>query len=369
MSHEEKSMVGKVLVVDDEDTLRLTIKTRLTAGGFETDAAVDGEEAIEKLKQTPFDVVLLDINMPRMDGITALGMITELRPNTDVIMLTGFADFSTAIECLKKGAKDYLVKPIDTTELITRMRSLLRARNSEAALTTLKREHASFVFDRVVDPASKIQLAAAKMIEGGFGKITKEQSVVLKAIDEFSAMIVSGSVQSLDPAFLSPGGGAEHRKEVSLDTILNGVEEYAAALASASNVEWVSELKGKLPKIACDESLLREAFRSVVTVAVGLAAKNARVTVSTEKETADNMVTLNVAVDKLGERGKKVADQLAKPLDSIGGQLQKLGGEMLLLYFAQRTLMAHGGKVAIGTGKKETVFACTVAKKGIQEQV
>src|SRR3990172_1887261 len=184
-------MVGKVLVVDDEDTLRLTIKTRLSAGGFETDAAVDGEEAIEKLKRTPFDVVLLDINMPRMDGITALGIISEQFPTTDVIMLTGFADFSTAIDCLKKGAKDYLVKPIDTTELITRMRSLLRARNSEAALDTIRKTQASFLFDRVVAPVVKIYDALGNLKKGDLGKLSKDQSALLTGLEEIAETVIS----------------------------------------------------------------------------------------------------------------------------------------------------------------------------------
>jgi DNA-binding NtrC family response regulator len=102
-------MTGKILVVDDEDTLRLTLKTRLVSSGFEVDTARDGEEALEKIGATSFDVVLLDINMPRMDGIMTLDYIMRDHPETDVIMLTGFADFTTAIDCLKKGAKDYLV--------------------------------------------------------------------------------------------------------------------------------------------------------------------------------------------------------------------------------------------------------------------
>ena len=355
-------MVGKVLVVDDEDTLRLTIKTRLSAGGFETDAAVDGEEAIEKLKRTPFDVVLLDINMPRMDGITALGIISEQFPTTDVIMLTGFADFSTAIDCLKKGAKDYLVKPIDTTELITRMRSLLRARNSEAALDTLKKNHASFVFDQVIDAAVKISDALGMLAKGELGKVTKEQQSVLSSLNEMAQAIVTAGIESIDPVFLTPGGRKDAGKEVSLDKVLGGVSEFISAVAKSKNVEFVSHLKGKLPSVVCEEVRMREALRSVGVAAVGIAAEGAALSLDAEKDSGDK-VTIKLTVSKSGEKGERLADQLRKPLDSVGGQFQKLDEDSLLLYAAQRALAAQGGSLSVHSEKSQVVFECSLPKK------
>lgn len=356
-------MVGKVLVVDDEDTLRLTVKTRLTAGGFETDAAVDGEEAIEKLKQIPFDVVLLDINMPRMDGITALGIMTEEYPNTDVIMLTGFADFATAIECLKKGAKDYLVKPIDTTELITRMRSLLRARHSEAALNSLKRNHATFLFDQVVDSALKIQDAVSAMADESFGKVSKDQSTVLSALQELSGAIVSTSVKTLEAQFLTSGGNDVDRENISLEKILEGVSEYCKVVGKSKGVDFTSDVKGKQPKILGSEPRLREAVRSVAVAALGLAAKGAKASLSVHEGKDKNSVMINISISKIGDKGQKAIDQVRKPIESIGGQLQKLDHDALLLYTAQRTLMTYGGNLDVESSKGGTVFGCRVAQK------
>ncbi len=145
-------MNDKILVVDDEESLRLTMKLKLKAAGFDVDVAEDGEAALEKLKGQKFDAVLLDINMPRMSGIEALGIIRQQFPQTEAIMLTGFADFSTAIECLKNGARDYLVKPIDTTELITRLKSLLRSKSSEQALLEVQRQYTSIFFNDMLEP-------------------------------------------------------------------------------------------------------------------------------------------------------------------------------------------------------------------------
>jgi two-component system response regulator HydG len=158
-------MNDKILVVDDEESLRLTLRLKLKAAGFDVDVTEDGESAIEKLKTRAFDAVLLDINMPRMNGIEALGIIRQQFPQTEVIMLTGFADFTTAIDCLKNGARDYLVKPIDTTELITRLRSLLRSRSSEQALYEVQHQYASIFFEDMRGPLTEIQNDLNKVLK------------------------------------------------------------------------------------------------------------------------------------------------------------------------------------------------------------
>jgi YesN/AraC family two-component response regulator len=161
-------MNERILIVDDEESLRMSLKFKLKSAGFDVDVAVDGEEALDKLKSKQVDVVLLDINMPRMSGIEALTRIRQDFPQTEAIMLTGFADFSTAIECLKMGARDYLVKPVDTTELVTRVRSLIRSRVSERALQEVQERLSSVLPNDLMGPLTKVQdlLDQASKLEG-----------------------------------------------------------------------------------------------------------------------------------------------------------------------------------------------------------
>jgi len=181
-------MNERILVVDDEESLRLSLKFKLKSAGFDVDTAVDGEEALEKLKAKPADVVLLDINMPRMSGIEALTIIRQTYPQTEAIMLTGFADFSTAIECLKIGAKDYLVKPVDTTELVTRLRSLVRSRSTELALQEVHQEYLGFLSEELMGPLREIQTMldqASKLA----GDAEKERKKILKGAREIAAKL------------------------------------------------------------------------------------------------------------------------------------------------------------------------------------
>ena len=110
--------MAKLLVVDDEKNLRLVVQKEMTRQGHEVEVAENGEAAWEKLEQQDFDVVLCDINMPRLDGIGLLRRMDEKVQNPpEIIMLTGQATVESAIEAMKLGAYDYLTKPYRITEL------------------------------------------------------------------------------------------------------------------------------------------------------------------------------------------------------------------------------------------------------------
>src|SRR5215212_7039052 len=107
----------RLLVAEDEANLRLVLQKELQRLGFRVDVVPDGEAALRRLEEGNVDVLLSDINMPRMDGMELLRRVRE-RPNPpEVIMLTGHATVETAIEAMKLGAYDYLTKPYHITEL------------------------------------------------------------------------------------------------------------------------------------------------------------------------------------------------------------------------------------------------------------
>lgn len=110
--------MAKLLVVDDEKNLRLVVQKEMTRQGHQVDEAADGEAAWESLEAEDFDVLLCDINMPRLDGMGLLRRLREKSQNPpEIIMLTGQGTVETAIEAMKLGAYDYLTKPYRITEL------------------------------------------------------------------------------------------------------------------------------------------------------------------------------------------------------------------------------------------------------------
>ena len=110
--------MAKLLVVDDESNLRLVVQKEMSRQGHEVETASDGEAAWSLIEEEDFDVLLCDINMPRLDGIGLLRRLREKSQNPpEVIMLTGHATVETAIEAMKLGAYDYLTKPYRIIEL------------------------------------------------------------------------------------------------------------------------------------------------------------------------------------------------------------------------------------------------------------
>jgi CheY-like chemotaxis protein len=116
---------GSILVVDDEDALRTVLSSELEGEGYEVATAADGDEAIDIVQKKNFNLVLLDIKMPRVDGFEVLKFIKEKYPHVKVIMLTGFADLKNAIESKKLGADDFVSKPYDLVDLLTTIERVL----------------------------------------------------------------------------------------------------------------------------------------------------------------------------------------------------------------------------------------------------
>ncbi len=111
----------RLLVVDDEEQFVETLAERLTLRDYDVTTSLSGEDGIEKVKGYNFDVVILDVLMPGVDGIEVLREIKKIKPLTEVIMLTGHATVETGIEGMKLGAYDYLIKPCETEELVIKI--------------------------------------------------------------------------------------------------------------------------------------------------------------------------------------------------------------------------------------------------------
>ncbi|MCX7876770.1 MAG: sigma-54 dependent transcriptional regulator [Melioribacteraceae bacterium] len=118
-------MSAKILIVDDEKPIRDSLKMILEDEGYKTEIAADGEEALNKINEDNFDIVITDIKMPKLDGIQLLESASKTSPASFFIIMTAYASVKTAIDALRNGAYDYLIKPVEFDDLIIRVKRLL----------------------------------------------------------------------------------------------------------------------------------------------------------------------------------------------------------------------------------------------------
>src|SRR5678809_1491035 len=132
--------MSRILIVDDEPGIRQSLKGAFEDEGFSTDTVASGEECLQKLEGTPFDLVLLDIWLPGIDGLETLRRLRERFPDIRVIMISGHATIATAVTATKLGAYDFIEKPLSLEHTLLTARNALSHRTLERANTILRHE-------------------------------------------------------------------------------------------------------------------------------------------------------------------------------------------------------------------------------------
>lgn len=154
--------MAKILVIDDQKSIRNTLKDILEYEGHEVIVAEDGLDGLEKFNAGKFDVVLTDIKMPNMDGMEVLEKIIATGTDAPVIMISGHGNIDTAVEAIKKGAYDFIEKPLDLNRLLVTIRNAIERNNLVVETKVLKRK-VSKAYDMI--GASEAILKVKEMID------------------------------------------------------------------------------------------------------------------------------------------------------------------------------------------------------------
>ncbi len=147
-----------ILVVDDEVAIRESLKDWLLEDGYEVGLADSGENAVAMAKEKAWDVVLLDLKMPGMDGLATLKHLIKINPETEILMMTAYATVDTAIKAMKEGAFDYLVKPFDPDEIEILIKKIVAHRELVLENLLLRRQLAKKnEFDEIIGKSAVMQ--------------------------------------------------------------------------------------------------------------------------------------------------------------------------------------------------------------------
>jgi DNA-binding response OmpR family regulator len=184
-----------VLVVDDEGAIRYSVSKTLQRVGYNVNEAASGEEALDVMKKQRYDVVLTDIRMPGLTGVELLRKIKEVAPDAIVILMTGYASLGTAVEALRLGAHDYLIKPSSSQDIRQSVaRGIERSRN-------LKRRRA--LLDSIRSNVSELTRADVDVVKSVFDFDNDEDE--MPRIEEPITEHQMNSNMTLGPLTIYPG--------------------------------------------------------------------------------------------------------------------------------------------------------------------
>jgi two-component system KDP operon response regulator KdpE len=129
-------MAPHILIVDDENTLRYFLKRTLEVEGYQVSEAANGQSALDLLEREAFDLALVDLRMAGIDGLEVMRQFRQRSPETQIIIITGYASVPSAVEALRHGAHDYLTKPVMTEDLLASVADGLARRRAQPPLPT-----------------------------------------------------------------------------------------------------------------------------------------------------------------------------------------------------------------------------------------
>ena len=346
-------MKEHILIVDDEELQRMTMRSRLQSAGFDVDLADGGEEALSKMKQKPYDVVMLDIRMPGIDGIEVLSRVTKEYPLTEVIMMTGFADFMTAVECLKNGARDYLVKPIHPTELVTRLNTLLRERELRQSLQDLQRNFSSVALYSLLSPIHSMTSIIDHISKGRSGPVSKEQAYLLnyarkigdKTVDMMRHLSGLSQVSQESTA-------ANERRLTDIASLAESVCVRYEILARPKGLKLSKSIARPLPQIMCEPDSIVQVLNNILDYSLEHSLSGGTISVSAvvksdpAKEAEKGNITFTIKDSGIGIPGNGLT-QIFQEKEN-GSSIVKLPPELKVteigLAISKQIIEQHGGK-------------------------
>ena len=151
-------MAHRILIVDDDDIVRESLSAVLENRGFSCRQAVNGSEAMQMLRQIDFDVVITDLEMPQLNGIELIEKASQLNSRTSFILITAYGSMETAIQALRKGAFDYLIKPLNFEDVAIKVKKLLEHRELVLENQALRQEiNSQYDFNNIIGQSPAIQ--------------------------------------------------------------------------------------------------------------------------------------------------------------------------------------------------------------------
>ena len=372
-SDSKEKKLGKVLVVDDEPAIRSICSRYLSSRGWQVDTATDGEEALAKILDRDWDIVITDIKMPGLDGVQLVQKAKAEKPYIEFIVMTAYASVDVAVKAMRSGAYDFLLKPLDLEQLqltvdrcwqkmqLREENELLRLANERLReLHQLKDKFLAITSHELRTPVSNIKSFAEFLMEDrDLSEEEREEflGILKRNLDELEAV-----VEDMHAIMAAESGGLAlslepHNVNESAERVVSELRDAATSRQQTLELD----LAPQMPTIPADALRLRRALRELVQNAIKFTPDGGRIVVRTRQredevviEVEDNGIGIpEVERERIFEKFYEVENSLYHTSSKTAF---KGGGIGLGLNIARTIVEAHGGKIELDSeeGKGST---------------
>lgn len=359
----------RLLIVDDDDGFRELVKITLTDEGYDIDTATDGPEGLTLARDRLYDLVLLDMRMPRMDGMEVLKILRQETPATDVVMITGVHDVDLAIEAIKLGAREFLAKPIDGKVLVQRIRTALRAHTAELRLQELQSEFTSRLLHELRNPLGTVRSAIGFLKKEMAGPTTEQQQNVLEHIENNLSKMDLLLNDMIDLTVFESGKLDIQKLPTNLDELIPLICARFKPQAAAKNVTINVNIDNNIPTIELDPDKIEQVIDNLLDN--GLKYTNAGGTISVGVATAQQksnggdreFVEIKISDTGVGISAGEIPFVFDKYKEFLTGKTSTQKTTGLGLAICRSIVDAHKGSMSVestlGKGSTFRVFLPT----------
>lgn len=330
----------RILFIDDEEIVLRSCRRIFAGSGYEIDTAMSGEEGLSKALNQDFDLVVTDLKMPGIGGMEVLTRLRKSRPDTTVIIFTGYASVDTAREALKNGAFDYIPKPFTPEEIREVIKNALEAR---AGKQRTMLDLMAIVSHELKSPVSALHTTASTLYKGYFGQLSPEQMKILETIIRNCEYLEDIIRSYLDLS------------KMELDQLDSFKEEIYFARDVVEEVLTLPEIQDNTKKMTVsknftqdlringDPRLLKILVRNLLSNAIKYGSEGTEIKLGLEKRDGQMVFSVhNLGVGIKPEDGPRLFRKFER-LKQQGTEGVK--GSGLGLYICKKIVDSHGGRI------------------------
>lgn len=373
-------MGNRILVVDDEKQVRQLYFEALTKmGPFNVELADTAEEALQKVGKEDFDLVLTDLKLPGMDGIQLVTEIVLSKPEIITVVITGYGTIDSALEAMKRGASDYLRKPVDLQELILRLRKALdeknrfvglaeavekleRANHELKMLDEMKSEFVSIASHELRTPLTVIKSQIQLVLEGKAGRINKTQTKSFSMMEENVNRLVETVNDLLDLSRIQSGKIEMRLEEFDVIDLIEFIIALFGIEAGKKSIVLKNDVSQTSLCVHADRQKVERILMNLVGNAVKFTPEAGEISLSaTVLEGKGNAVVFSVRDSGIGIAEAQL-EKIFQKFHRVEGTLRGSGeGTGLGLAIAKGLVEAHHGKIWVESEiGKGSVFSFTL---------